>query len=245
MTQEKQAEATPEVAQASPDPKVIELESKVATLTTQVEDAKREAKSHQEYGRKTKEELDKQRGLDGKVTRLEQRLEVATDMIADLLDRNEEAVEETQPKRRSETYRSRLAEGDRETKETQDQSFKRMALEADGLLKSIGLKMKDSPETMTAYVNFLEGNPDAGLEEVKKIVADKQVKTEVKVEPQIDIQKAITDGVQAELKRRGLLDSDTGSPSGGMGGSVEKAYEDYRNGVITTEEARKRGVIFS
>ncbi len=96
MTQEKQAEAAVEVAQATPEkpkePTLEELQGTLKTLTGQLEEAQKTSKSHQEYGRKTREELAKPRGIDRKLTRFEQRLEVATDMRADLLDKNEDKI---------------------------------------------------------------------------------------------------------------------------------------------------------
>lgn len=237
MVQEKNAEAVEAQAEVVEPkvPAVEELTSQIATLNTELEAAKREAKSHQEYGRKTKEELDRQRGLDTKVSGLETRLQVVADMIASIMDAGAEEEPEQPKKRRSEEYLARL---NKEVKEVdpKQEDMRRAVVEADGLIKSVGLEMDKSPETRMAYLLFRVGDYEAGLEEVRKVVeAKKPVQTEAKKE---DFDKAVQDAARNLLKEQGLLVSDEGGPSAGSA-SFREAERKYAAGEMSTEAYRK------
>jgi len=224
VTEEKtpEAEATPVVAQAI-TPSVEELTSKAKQLEADLEAAKREAKSHQEYGRKQHEELEKQRGLDAKVSGLESRLQVQTEMIAALMDRGEEEGEETPApkKRRSEEYLARIKQAP--VANPQQEAFMKVAEEADGLIKSAGLDMEKSPELKEAYrkfrigiaSGFYIGDAQDGLEEIKKVVeAKKPTEVKTEAEKRVISEEEKRGIIQEYMEKEGLLKSDTGMPSG-------------------------------
>jgi len=215
MVEEKGAEAVKaqEAAQA-PEPTMDELRTRISQLEGDVETAKGEAKAHQKFGEKTRAELERQRGLDDKVSKMENRLTIVTDMLAETLDRTsiEESIEEKPQKRRSDEYLSRLERTNAEKAEADRQSeqayFQKKAAEADTLLRAAGLEMDKSPETKDAYIQFLLGNPDVGLEEVRRVVSSR---TEAK---KPDAEEAVEERARKMLEERGQLDTDTGSPSG-------------------------------
>jgi len=76
-------------------------------------------------------------------------------------------------------------------------------------------------------------------------IASKGKTPVTKVLPKETDEERIAMGVQAVLRERGLLDSDTGIPGGGKRDSSGEAAREYASGSITAEEAKKRGVIFS
>jgi len=247
MTQEKEAEVTTqeEVTQA---PEVIdETKQQITELKTQLEAAKREAKSHQEYGRKQKEELDRQRGLDTKVSRLEDKFKVATDMLADLLDResNEEEVEDRPKGRRSDAYREKLKQPDTEAQERERQRLVSLASDLDSKLRSIGMEMDKSPETKLAYALWRAGDVEAATEEVNKIVESKKTEApESKENPEELVEQKAKEMFNSFLKERGLDKVDTGTPIGGT-----DSWADFQNKYIAgdipfdeyEERAQKEG----
>ncbi len=231
------AEAIPEevkpeeIAKASVEElenKANQLETDLANARKEAEAARREAKSHQEYGRKQHEELEKQRGLDTKVSGLETRLEVVTEMLADIVDRGEQE-DVAQPKRRkSEEYLARIKPAP--VVNPQVEAFNQAMSEADGLIKSVGLEMDKSPELEKAYLWFSVYNGQKGLEETKKVVEAKKAeatKVEPKVEPKTEAKKVeLSDEEKEKIAREymikhDLLKSDTGLPSGGSDSDAE------------------------
>ena len=154
MAKEKAVEESAEVGEPTQATESVEdLRAKIADLEAEVSSAKSEAKAHQEYGRKIKAELDKQRGLEDRISQIEDNLRVSTDMLADLIDRNEEDLETPRSKgRKSEEYTSRIRESEKKRDEEVQREFYRLANEADKLLSSVGLQMDKSPETAAAYV---------------------------------------------------------------------------------------------
>ena len=251
----EEAEVTPaetaeaEVTQA---PTVETLQSEIAKLTGQVEEAKREAKAHQEYGRKTKEELDRQKQLGERVEAISDRLDVTTQMLADLVDRGGEEELETPrapAKRRSEDYLSRLKDSETKRKESEQQKWARLANEADGLLKPIGLEMDKSPETRDAYIKFLRYEPEAGLEEVRRIVEQKKAEANPKEPSETEAEKIdrlAEEKARRMLEEKGLLQTELSVPSAGSA-SFQEFEKRFNKGEIPLpvymERARKEGKI--
>ncbi len=232
MGEEQKAEATPVVAQAK-EPTIEELVSKskqletdLATAKSEADTAKREAKSHQEYGRKQHEELEKQKKLDAEVSLLKTQLQVQTEMIAALMDKEGETEDEVVPKkRRSEEYLAKLK--GTPAVDPQVEARNQAAEEADELAKSVGLKMDESPELEKALMWFSMWNYKKGLEETKKVVEAKKVetpKTEAKVEPSDEDKEKIA---LEYMKAKGLLKSDTGLPSGGGSKTDSEVIKNY------------------
>jgi hypothetical protein len=164
-----------------------------------------------------------QRAIDAKIEKLDSQIEVMATMLADLVDNvpaGEEDYEEKPKRRRSEQYLAKLQEASKKTEqamlETQQQMFLRLANEADSLAKSAGLDMEKSPELREAYIRFLEGKPEEGLEETKKVVANM---TEAKGKPKETDIEELKAKLKEELRKeilmeQGLLDADAGQPAG-------------------------------
>ena len=239
------AEVVEETAQAEvqapPIPTAEQLNETIAKLTAGIEEAKREAKSHQEYGRKTKEELDRQRGLDTKVSGLETRLEIVTEMMADLMDRGDVEQEEQPKKSRSQEYLARLKSQPQVDvgKQREIEQFRDAAIEADRLVKSVGLEMDKSSETRIAYLLFETGHYEAGLEEVKRLVESKKPKETQETEA--DIEAKIEKGIRAKLLKDypDFYKSDSGEPSG-IGSSFVEFEQKYIQGKVSVAEYEKR-----
>lgn len=234
MPEEEKAEVVVDTTQAKEVPETLtveQLQAMVKNLTADLEATRKEAKSHQEFGRKQQGELNKQRGMETKISGLETRLDVIAEMLANVMDRDEGIEEAEQPKkRRSQEYLGRLKETRAELNSRQaeidprQQEFVHIAEEADRLAKSVGLDMEHSPELKDAFRLFRGGiassfnlvDAQDALDEVQKVVAKKQTPTEAKV----DIEKLIEERAQKMLKDKGLLVTDTGSLSSGQGGRV-------------------------
>ena len=225
MLEEEGAEA--QEAQA---PEADTLRTQIGQLEKDLESAKGEAKAHQKYGEKTKGELDKQRGLEDKIDRIEGRMTVVTEMLAETMDRDSDEIEEQPKKRRSEEYLSRIDRAADSTKQTRKQAveaeFAQVAREADALLKVAGLEMDKSPEAKDAYIQFLLGNPEAGLEEVRRIVGSK---TEAKQDVDMDV--LVEEKARKILEESGQLKTDTITPVGGAGRIWTRSEIDTMSGV--------------
>lgn len=209
MTQEQETTEAEE-AQVE-EPSVAELMDKIGQLTKDIEEARTEAKSHQSFGQRTKAELDKQVGLDGKVTGIETRLQVLTEMVADIVDRDEGEEVEAPKKRRSEEYLSRIPNPVNlaaEARKVSEAKFLATAREADGLAKNAGYEMATSPEMERAYLLFRAGDADRGLEEVKKVLG-----TKTEADPE-QYQKDVEEAGRKYAEGKGWLKSDNGAPSG-------------------------------
>jgi len=244
-TETKEAEAAEEVAQAEvvATPLVLsveELQKQIEAVKVEAEAAKREAKAHQEYGRKTKEQLDKQQGLDARLAQQQSEIKVLTDMVAALLDKDDIPDEvEVPKKRRSEEFTSRIAQPPQNTE------FMALAVEADGLAKSIGLKMDSSPELRDAYrmfrvgmsTGFVLSDAQDALEEVKKVVGSKGThgETEAQKAERIKNEKA---ALRAEvLREMGLDASDTGLPSGSSIDSIPRDINKFEEWIASMSQS--------
>jgi len=230
MAEKEVAEATTEevevVAQAVEN--LDDLKSKIAQLETDLTGAKTEARSHQAYGRQQKEALDKQRGLDNRIAQLEETLRVVTDMQAEILDKGGEEEVEKPQQRRSDFYKERLNEFPKKSREQENLRFQGLANEADGLLKAIGLTMDKSPETKDAYIMFLLGNPDGGLEEVKRIQRERTEAVKKPSESEEErIERLAEEKYHSKLKGGGYLNIEEGGPS-----ASAKRYEEVRDTYI-------------
>lgn len=208
------------------EPKVEELEVKEPTageLKIQLEQVRRdlttaqeEAKAHQKFGTKAKAELEKQRKLDGRLDSLESTLKVLVEMQAESLDNAGEGDLEGK-QRKSEQFTKRLRDGEADRVRSEQQALLSIAQEADGLLKSVGMDM-ESDEALKAYNLFLKGKPEAGLDEVKKLVTAKKEAGTNKETEEVRIERLANERFNKLLKDKGLDFSDTGLPAGGGGG---------------------------
>jgi len=214
------------------------LKAEKETLTAERDKIAEEAKAHQRNVTKKSDEISK---FDQRFEALDKRFEVMTSMLADVVDRDSENIEETPKKRRSEEYLSRLPTREQQEQEKQTKerdAFMKIAQEAEKLAKTAGLEMDKSPELKDAYIDFLRGNSEAGLEEVKKVVSQK---TEANKEPDEDaINKIVEERLRKAMEEKGLLDVETGGPSAASDDWKEIRAK-YAAGEISHEQYEKEG----
>ena len=103
-----------------------------------------------------------------------------------------------------------------------------------------GFDPDSDAETLTDIwyraLSFTQRDPDVttAIDKMKRVVAShplakKPAKAETKPDDTAKlIAEAVAKGIDAELKRRGILKADTGKPSSGSGTTKPKTYEDAR-----------------
>jgi len=227
---EKDAEATLEVkedAQAQkPEPTTEELMSKVSQLEVDLEAARREAKSAQKFVGETQKELAVQRGREDKISGLENRLQVVTEMMADLMDRGEEEPLEPSKKRRSEEYITRLKDTDtKQDKESQENARRQFT---DTLMayqkRTEALKLdEESEEYLEIQSLATRGDfklADTKLKKMEKLQSEPK-ETEAERKERYD--KEVEEKALEILREKypGVLVSDTSVPSGATGSDTE------------------------
>lgn len=246
MTTEKE-----EVVETQPAP--TELDALRSELEQQLEQTKgerdaaiEESKKHQVSLNKKAQEVARKEALDEKVVALDAKLDVMATMMGDILDKGEFEGEEKPRKRRSEEYLTRLSEVSKTSKqqgqEAVQTSYQQRAVEADALARVAGLKMDESPELNKAYIHFLKGEADIGLEETRRVVEGR--KTEAKPPVLSDEEKEEIARQVAEKK--GNLRTETGGPSASSG-TFQDTEADYNAGKVSIEEyteARKKRGLF-
>ena len=229
MAKKEVAEAALEEAQATEEPRVEEPKTdesvaKISKLEKELEEARAEAKSHQKFGEKTRAELEKQRGLEDKVDRLENRLTVVTEMLAETLDKGDSGDFEDKPaKRRSDAYLERL-----NTTESQKEKERTAGEQAEYIKKANALWER-------AKVVF--ANDDDNLERVEDAltlgkveraearVAKAEASKEKPVESEEErIERRAEEKARQKLEESGVLETDTGLP-GKSGGKVWSRVE--------------------
>ncbi len=220
-----------------PQPTVVDVAALQAALEVAKADlvkAQEEAKLHQRMVSKKDEELQKRKGLDGKVDGIADRVEVLAQMVADLVD-NRETLGDTAPKK-SADYLKPLEDKARQRQETEAQRIKReyeeKAIEADDLAKTAGLDMTLSPELVDALEAFQSGNAILGLrlakkategkipkkEEVKPVADEKEQRASIEKELRVKIEKEI-------LEKHGLLQAEGGTPGAPASGRLPTMEE--------------------
>ncbi len=247
-TKEKEAEVASETnvdetkGEEETQASLEELQTKLAEAEKDLTEARTQAKSHQEYGRKQKEALDRQRGLDEEMAELKSTLKVVVDMQADILDRGEQVEVEKPQERRSDVYKERLKDTQKTASTQANQRYEQLGREADGILRTLGFTMDGSPEAKDAYIMFLSGNPEGGLEEIKRIQREK---TEAKPQESVEekAKKLAEEMHKTFLKDKGWDDLED-STSSAASVSTTEAMKQFIAGKIDGEEAKKRGVRF-
>lgn len=245
-SEESKEETTESEQEVLAQTKLEGLASELEQTKQEVAKWQTEAKAHQKNVSKKSEELEKQQNLEG-------RLEVLTEMVADIVDRSTEAEDYEEPKqRKSEKYTSKLKEQETRTGDTttqaEQQHFRGLAQEADGLIKSVGLDMEESPELHKAFVQFVsKGDPERGLEEVKKVV-NKMTEAKSKETEEQLVKRIREEELKKILQERGELDAETGLPSATVGSweQIRDAYsknpDDARTRETYLKARRERGI---
>ena len=241
VTEEKNPqseESKDESAQEDLQAQLDALKAEKEALTAERDKIVEEAKAHQRNVNKKSDEISK---FDQRFEALEKRIEVMTSMLADVVDRDSENIEETPRKRRSEEYLSRLPTREQEEQAKQKASYDalmKIAQDADKVARDAGLDMVSSPELEKAHLYFRAGDGDKGLEEVKKVVSQK---TEANKEPDEDkINKLVEEKLRKVMEEKGLLDVETGGPSAASDGWKEIQAK-YAAGEISHEKYEQEG----
>tara|TARA_Y100000310_G_C20632610_1_gene789443 strand:- start:808 stop:1560 length:753 start_codon:yes stop_codon:yes gene_type:complete len=190
--------------------------------------------------------MQSQSNSNSRISAMESNIQVITDMVADVVDRADIDEGELPKKRRSDEYRERhqQTESETDTPNIREQEWTRVAVEADGLAKSVGLDIASSPELSNASYMFRAWDERAGLEEVKRVVAEKKSKgTEANTDNQQSFDDKVQEEVRKKMQEKGLVETEVPSPSAASASKLE-ATERYIRGEITAEQAKERGVDF-
>jgi len=222
-------------------PKTEDLQQRVVSLQKQLDEWQTTAKSHQKATEKEKAEVQRLQAQVTSVEAMRQRLEVLTQMVADMMDTtSSEEIEDKPKQRRSEQYLKRLDEATKKTQEeamtAQQREHQRIINEVVAQLQTANLQIAamDSEEFIKAKLKFLEGKPSEGLEEVKRIV---QAKTEAKPKETDEekFERMYNERRKKEMKEKGELGAETGQPAGTAGSRFSR--EALRN-----YDARNKGI---
>ena len=237
MTQEGKAEATPEVAQAIVEPTLEELKAKLAQTEKDLTSARSEAKAHQKFGQEKQTELQRQADLRADINSLKEDLEI---LAVGFATRGTVEVPEgaNQQDVLAELQKRRLAADAQRKQKADADAAREYNQRADAVYAQAQSIFGDGEEEKLEDIEDLLKTGNLARAEQRIARASKS-----KSPASVDIQKAIADGIQAELQKRGLLDSDTGSPGGGQLSATE-AMAKYGRGEISAEEARKQGANF-
>ena len=230
-------------AQEVPAPEVeqAKLSSELEKIQKELTEAREEAKAHQRNVTKKEQELQQYKKSDEKISGLEDKIEIITQMIADVMDKDSSLEDEEKPrKRRSEEYLAKIAEKDTErkkqVKQATDQEFYGIMSEADKLIKSVNLDMEKSLELREAYIKFLTGDIRGCAEEARRVV---NTLTEAKKVPQVIESEAekeakLRDKITKEIyEAKGWNISDTGSPAGAGGKGIPREMTRFKEWLAT------------
>ena len=217
MDDTKKAQVEPTTEAKTED--VEAIKTQLAEAQAKLEEAQRESKSHQEFGRKTKQELDRQRNLESEVASLKEELRGAVAELMEVIEsRSEVDTEERPRKRKSEEYRERHKEPEITPEQ---QRFMILGQEADKVLKDAGLQITDA-EAFGVYDLFRANHADAGLREAIRIAEQKKTEAtrktqESEAEKDTKRKQDIEEAARKLLEERGVLKTDTGTPMGSSG----------------------------
>jgi hypothetical protein len=233
MVEENKGEA-PEVQEPAQQEEG-DLRSQLSQLQQELEKAREEAKAHQREVSKKAAQLKEQEEFKANIKNIEDRMEVITAMLADIVDKDDLSEAEPTQKRSSE-YLKQLEEKEEKRKREQEKSLQQefllKAQEADRLAKEAGLDMESSPELEDALLWFRLGEPDKGLKKVKEVTS--KMKAEGKPN-EVDIEKLVEERLQAKLKEAGLLTPEASTPSS----SGERVYTLSEIAEMTPQEFAK------
>ena len=225
----------------SPELELASLQEQLAKAQKEVEETRTLAKKHEQAATRNANKLQQQQELQNLLAAQKEEMGVIRDAVMELIDREEGSLIEPPPTRRSERYLSRLKTAEPKPPAPEaNPEFLELAQEADSLVKSVGLTMGQSEELDKALWLFNVGQPQRGLDEVKKVVESK--KTAV---PTTKAQLTEADEEEIARKvaeRRGRLVSDTGLLSSASR-SFAQIEQDYIEGKISYgeyAEARKK-----
>jgi len=205
-------------------PDVASLEAELEKTRQELENARREAKAHQRNVSKKDTEVQAQRKIQES---LGMRMDLLTDMIAEVMDKSESPDYEDKPQqRKSDVYKQRMAEAkksevDAVTK-TQEALIKTHANEIIQLTSPKGLELDKSPELLKAYNKWLTGDYEGAVEEVKSVM-DKttEVKEVVNQMSEEQFEKMYQERRKKERIESGELDAETGKPKAGSMGDTD------------------------
>jgi hypothetical protein len=244
LTEDTEGLTTGPVAQEglSPKEEEVDLRIQLEKAQAELERLREEAKAHQRTASKKAEELARRQELEDRINGINDRLEVLTAMVSDIVDRSAtESLEEAEPRtRRSAEYLKALEEKERERKLQQEKSLRQQweekAIEADRLAREVGLDMETSPELETAYLWFRTGDADRGLKKVQEVVAKiKAEKQQPEGKPK-ETEEELRARIEREIAEKyGLLTPEVARPSA----SGERVYTLKEIEEMTPQEFAK------
>uniref|UniRef100_A0A6M3KW19 Uncharacterized protein n=1 Tax=viral metagenome TaxID=1070528 RepID=A0A6M3KW19_9ZZZZ len=233
----------PETQPTAQTPDLASLTAERDTLKTELDKWQKEAKSHQSNFTKTQQELKRFQNIESRIGSLSDKLEVLGEYISAGKERD---VEESDEKPKVNVVQKM---GEVDKKRTQE-TFNKLAYQADREAYKAGLDINDAPELAEARKMFQRGLPDEGMEEVRRVVTNLNVKPIAEAKKLGEKQPEISEDEEEKIAKRymekkGLLKTDTGTPSSG-GQSWSDVRAAYARGDLTTEqyssERKRRGI---
>lgn len=191
------------------------LKSELEQAKQELQRLSEEAKAHQRNVSKKDVELQREKEYREAIS---QKIDILAAGIAELMDTrssDEEEIDQKPRKRRSEEYLEKLKEADTAKVNSGQEYMLKKAREADALLGSVGLKMRESPETLSPYIKFMEGNIEDAMDEIRDLVSRKKAETTEPKETEEQLRARLRKEVEREiLEKRGELDAEDGQPAG-------------------------------
>ncbi len=187
-------EETPETEEVT-QPTVEELQKQNEVLKTQLGASQTEALQAKQTASKQANRAGKQEDLVNRMAGIEKVNTTLVDMMAEVIDRSGGEYEEKQA-RPSVKYTEALKQSQEAKPAQVSTETPEELVEADRLIRSVGLDWEDSPELHKAYVKYGKGDAPGMLEETKKVVEAK--KAEIAKSKQ-DFDTIVGEKVKAKL----------------------------------------------
>ena len=255
VQEDRKEEGLPEV-QETPTPTAEEqlktLQSQVQALTTEKERLEGGYKGLQKTLSERDRDLRKQTDLESRIAGIQDTMELLAGAIQARgeIEETDFETRETKVKKGQDILGEMKKRRDADDAKRKQEENLRISQEynqkADALYTRAKAVFGEGDETLERVEDLLiAGRLERAETRVSKAESAKGVKGNKTMETEEQrIERRASERLQAELEKRGLLEEFTSAPSGKMT-SIAEATKLYKDGEITVEEARKRGVIFS
>lgn len=235
-----------EPAQIEPlDAEALKTEFEAYKEATQkeIEKWQTEAKAHQKTASKKAQDAQDFKSFQESVTA---RIDTLAEIVEESFTKRQEEEDES-PKERKTNYREKVKQHDESLKtnvnQTMQQQVQSKASEIVRLTNPLKLELDQSPELQGAYVKWLEGlssqdlsKIDESVEEVRKVVSKMSEAMETSKDSKVENETAMRERIEKEvMEKHGLLNTETGQPSGTSQTLIEKEQAFIR-GEITSED---------
>jgi len=227
--------------------KLESLQTQLTTLTGELEVSKKSYKGLQETVNKKDAEIKRQSNLDSRIEQLGDRIDlIATAIAAGYQTEEVEGLPKDARQdilKQLETQRQELKKKKEETEATTKmEALQTTVLDYQKRVESLGLKEEDDAYWQV-YDLVTTGDP-AKLRRADILLGKLETKPKEKESDEERIERITEEKLRKTLEERGLLTSETGSPSASSTKSMD-AYAKYARGEISEAEAKRLGAVFS